>query len=282
MNNSCYNELNIDVDISLSSLFTFSLRTFEKGYFYKGETHDFFEVVIVLQGLAGVTAGKNVYTLGEGQMVVHQPNQFHNLWTTNSDAQVLVFSFRATAFPKVFGVFALDFAQVEQIKEVYRQSRAVFDTNDVHLVSVKSGMHVASQMILLKLQLFLLQALETGLKDKQKINKGSKNYYHIVSVMETHLSHNLKVQQIAKLCNMSVANLEKTLLRYSGYGAKAFYNIMRMQRARELLLQGYSVKEAAFAVGYEDQNYFSARFKRWSGVAPSQVGKTSKPESTLT
>ena len=46
---------------------------------------------------------------------------------------------------------------------------------------------------------------------------------------------------------------------------------IRMEKARNLLLQeeGYSVKEIACLVGYEDIYQFSKLFKKYYGVAPS-------------
>lgn len=56
-------------------------------------------------------------------------------------------------------------------------------------------------------------------------------------------------------------------------GMMKYYEGVRMQYAKTLLDNGYMVKEAAFAVGYKDQNYFSAAYKRYYGSSPTERGE---------
>lgn len=91
--------------------------------------------------------------------------------------------------------------------------------------------------------------------------------------MESRLGAALTAGELARLCSMSVPALEKTVFRYSGCGAMAYYNGLRMQKAVELLSAGASVKETALSLGFSNQNYFSATFKKWSGRAPSRIKK---------
>ena len=49
--------------LSISRIFTFFKKKFDPGYFFKGESHDFYEVVCVLSGRVGITAGKSIYVL---------------------------------------------------------------------------------------------------------------------------------------------------------------------------------------------------------------------------
>ena len=50
-----------------------------KGYFFSGEMHDFWEMAYVMEGAITVTADDRVYTLSRGQMIFHQPMEFHSL-----------------------------------------------------------------------------------------------------------------------------------------------------------------------------------------------------------
>jgi len=79
---------------------------------------------------------------------------------------------------------------------------------------------------------------------------------------------------LARLCEISVPTLENTVNKYLGYGAIAHFNVMKMQRAHTMLLSGSNVKETAFALGFVNQNYFSARFKKYYGYSPSMIKKT--------
>ena len=100
MENNNYIKCSIDDILSIDGLYTFSKQKFKEDYFFRGESHNFIEVVCVLDGRVGVTAGKNVYMLGGGQMTVHAPSEFHAIWSAEgSSPESVIFTFSATAFP---------------------------------------------------------------------------------------------------------------------------------------------------------------------------------------
>ena len=55
-------------------------RYFDKDHDYSGERHPFYELVFVSSGTVGITAGEEVYTLSAGQMLLHDPDEFHRIW----------------------------------------------------------------------------------------------------------------------------------------------------------------------------------------------------------
>ena len=57
----------------------------------------------------------------------------------------------------------------------------------------------------------------------------------------------------------------------AGVGIMVYFNRLKMQRAAELIKEGFSVKEAALSVGFSDQNYFSTVFKRITGRPPTKA-----------
>ena len=85
--------------------FHFSLdRIFGDQYEFSGETHPFHELVYVLSGSIGVTAGEKVYGLDAGQCLIHPPNEFHRIWSEKgTEPHVLNLSFHASAMPEYAG-----------------------------------------------------------------------------------------------------------------------------------------------------------------------------------
>ncbi len=82
--------------LSVNVLFTISHQHFSDGYFFKGERHNFYEIVCVLKGSVGVTAGKNIFILSEGEMTLHCPGEFHAIWEHKDQpsACIVLFLFR--------------------------------------------------------------------------------------------------------------------------------------------------------------------------------------------
>ena len=93
-----------------------------KGYFFSGEMHDFWEMAYVMEGAITVTADDRVYTLSRGQMIFHQPMEFHSLRCAGGKpARVLVISFAALGEgmkPFCRRVMELDFDEEAQLLEL--------------------------------------------------------------------------------------------------------------------------------------------------------------------
>lgn len=274
MNFAGYGECPVKETVRLRSLFTFFRKTYSLDFTFQGESHDFYEVVCVLDGKAGITAGKNVYTLSAGQMILYPPAEFHAIWSDyGSSPEILIFSFRAEKFPEIQDrIYALMPEQIEEIKSVYSAAERAFVLEDINVKGVRS--QAEAEKIVRRLEIFLLSVLDTGNGRTEKLNSRSgENYYHIVSVMERNLEKVMTADELAKQCGMSVPALEKTVKKYTGHGAMKYYNELKMRKATELLKDGKSVKEVALSLGFSDQNYFSLRYKKWAGVPPSTVGK---------
>ena len=274
MNFAGYGECPVKETVRLRSLFTFFRKTYSLDFTFQGESHDFYEVVCVLDGKAGITAGKNVYTLSAGQMILYPPAEFHAIWSDyGSSPEILIFSFRAEKFPEIQDrIYALTPEQIEEIKALYSAAERAFVLEDINVKGVRS--QAEAEKIVRRLEIFLLSVLDTGNGRTEKLNSRSgENYYHIVSVMERNLEKVMTADELAKQCGMSVPALEKTVKKYTGHGAMKYYNELKMRKATELLKDGKSVKEVALSLGFFDQNYFSLRYKKWAGVPPSTVGK---------
>ncbi len=273
MNFAGYGECPVKETVRLSSLFTFFRKTYSLDFTFQGESHDFYEVVCVLDGKAGITAGKNVYTLSAGQMILYPPAEFHAIWSDyGSSPEILIFSFRAEKFPEIQDrIYALTPEQIEEIKSVYSAAERAFVLEDINVREVQSAPE--AEKIVRRLEIFLLSVLDTGNgRAEQAHSRSGENYYHIVSVMERNLEKVMTADELAKQCGMSVPALEKTVKKYTGHGAMKYYNELKMRKATELLKDGKSVKEVALSLGFSDQNYFSLRYKKWAGVPPSAVG----------
>ena len=272
METGLYRECPVRNALAIDSLYTFSRRRFPEGYSFKGETHDFAEVVCVTAGKAGITAGKNVYVLSAGQMILHIPGEFHAIWSDcGTEPETIIFSFRASVLPELpTRVFTLPPERVGELQSIFRAAENAFVLEGNNVERIREGNETAASAVVKRLELFLLAALSgRNAANPEYVSRSAENYIRILSVMEERIGDSLDAETLARLCNLSVPALEKTVRRYSGCGAMAHYNALRMQRAAELLTDGFSVKETALSLGFSNQNYFSACFKKWSGKAPS-------------
>jgi AraC-like DNA-binding protein len=93
-----------------------------------------------------------------------------------------------------------------------------------------------------------------------------------ITLVEVNLSDSLfGVEKMASEMGMSRASLHKKLKGMTGFAPSEFIRNIRLKRAANLLRNDVdSVAQIGFAVGFEDQSYFSKSFKKQFGVTPSE------------
>lgn len=274
MENNKYKKCQIDRLLNIDGFYTFSKQKFIKEYFFRGESHSFTEVVCVLEGRVGVTAGKNVYMLSGGQMTIHVPDEFHAIWAgEESEPESVIFTFSASAFPKIRrSVYQLSVQMLAEIKELYQSAERIFVIERHAVRSVRPGMETAAAAFVKRMEYFLLTVIaDSDNEEPDAPRYCSENYTRVLSVMEKNIDKALTVTELAELCGVSVPTLEKTVYKYLRCGAMTYYNVLRMKKACEMLSEGKSVKETAFSLGFANQNYFSASFKKHYGYPPSKL-----------
>lgn len=80
----------------------------------------------------------------------------------------------------------------------------------------------------------------------------------------------IPVCELAQMCNMSETHFRRLFSRLFGCSPTDYRLNKRLLKAKDLLISGaFSISETAFAVGFEDANYFSRVFKSRLGVSPA-------------
>jgi len=265
-----YRHLNTEDFFHITALYTAFQAVYGADYYVSGETHDFWEIVIVTEGEIGVTAGKEIFHLKKGQAVWHAPNEFHNLWSERGrEAGILIFTFSAPRLsPPPFKIF-----KVRDLAEPLGILADVQKNVQMHkhwAMEAKPECHTGAELAIKRLELFLLQSLsENRVREEQgHLPQSAKHYAMVVRFLEENLHRNLTVAQIAKECRMGEVNLKKTFSRYAGMGLISYFNAMKIRAAADLLRKGATVREASEAMGFLNQNYFCTVFKRVMGKPP--------------
>ncbi|MBQ9796492.1 MAG: glucosamine-6-phosphate deaminase [Clostridia bacterium] len=249
-------------------------RRFDKNHNYLGERHPFYELVYVAEGTVGITAEEEVYTLSAGQMLLHQPNEFHRIWSEfGSCPHVLNLSFFAAAVPS-FSSRILQLSELDQAE--------LFDISACATRGLNNNDRALLNETRIRLELWLLRMTksESNVTTEHLILPSAIRYAEIVTVLHDHLHEQLSAQQIAELCNISLSALKKIFTRYAGMGVSRYFTEMKMRYASEQLQSGMRVGEVAASLGYFDQNYFSTVFRRVMGAPPGTYRTADKKNET--
>ncbi len=243
--------------------FHYSLdRVFGESYDFLGEVHSFYELVYVLSGTVGITAGDKVYSLSAGQCLLHPPNEFHRIRSEKgSEPHVLNLSFHSSSMPQQEGrIFAPGLKKEEELMDISLQVREGLRQSSAEKLNEQR----------LRLERWLIVVMKNASDSGAVESSAALRYSEIVNVLQVHLHESLSAEEIARLCSMSLSNLKKVFTKYAGMGVSRYFTEMKMRRAVELLQSGKRVGEVAAALGYTDQNYFSTAFRRVMGAPPGQ------------
>lgn len=94
---------------------------------------------------------------------------------------------------------------------------------------------------------------------------------HLREVIELHLFSNLKLEQLAKLCNQSLSSFQREFKKEFNDSPTNYIIGKKIEKAQELLcITNLPINEIAYKVGFQDQLYFTRLFKKRMGITPSK------------
>ena len=121
------------------------------------------------------------------------------------------------------------------------------------------------------LLLILREALQS---DKQHSPDAHRHHGEVLLLkarqyIDLHYAEQISLDRIADDLRISPFYLSHLFSRESDFSLVEYITKVRMQKAKDLLTDSSkNVSEVAYAVGYNDSNYFSKVFHRYFGVSP--------------
>ena len=257
-------------------------------YAFRGEKHDFWELVYVNKGQLLITAEDRRFILKAGEVMFHQPNEFHALSAYDkSMPDYIVVSFSATGDCIDClreGLFALTEEQQLYLHKVMEYSeKAIGDarTPQQHIgnETQQDDIPVLRQLLKNWLETLLLSLVEK----KEAVDLYSRNItqlknaenedllQQIITYVQAHIEEQITLSEISMALNFSITYLERVFREKMDCSILRYINSQKMLRAKQLLQSGkYSVKEVSIGVGFGTPQYFSRRFKKEYGITPTE------------
>ena len=261
--------LTIKSQFKITAFYSNWRATWPKNYFFAGESHDFWEMIYVLDGRLGISKNEKIYELEAGNAIFCAPMEFHSMWNCGEkDVSVIILSFSfdcELSSPLSDGVFKITETEEQIIDAVRNAYKKTLNSADRYSLQL-----TANRME--ELLLLLLQTQEPEKKYHTSI--GAANYNRIISFLHKNLSQNYSTEEIARQCSLSVSNLKKTFRKYAGTGVIQYYNEQRMILATSYIKDNMSFSEIAEKLNFSSQNYFTETFKRHMKMTPMQYKKT--------
>jgi AraC-like DNA-binding protein len=117
----------------------------------------------------------------------------------------------------------------------------------------------------------LIIAIAQNTKKQSQNHSTSLKVEKIINYMHQKINEKVNLNELSDLVQLSPAYLSRSFKEITGYSMIEFFNKMKMDKAKELMLEGdIKIKEVAQTLGYTDEFYFSRIFKRMAGISPSE------------
>ncbi|GEM_PF-1516386 len=113
----------------------------------------------------------------------------------------------------------------------------------------------------------ILEERHTTSNIRNKINEITRH-------IKTHYTQDITRSQLCKDFMISESHFSHTFKKHTGVSFNNYINRLRISSAKTLLeTTDKSISEIAFDVGYNDSNYFTATFEKFSGMPPLRYRK---------
>jgi len=139
---------------------------------------------------------------------------------------------------------------------------------------LQSKQQLSAGMRLLKLEelwLYLLEKHSTPLLSFQPASDKHDDDLAIRKVVETNITNNVSIAEMAFLCHMSLSTFKRRFSRLYGKSPNEWFVQERMKLAKELLQHHHEKPSMVYdKVGYESHSGFSHAFRKIFGKTPSE------------
>lgn len=269
--------------ISLDKLHSVHYFEFSSNYSFPGENHNFWEMVYVDKGKINVVAGDACFELEHGYVYFHRPNQWHTLVACEgvaSNIAVISFSSVSEAMDQFSDLTMKVTAEEKQLlSDIISEARLSFHTElgdpyKNRLYPRKDAPVGSQQMIKIRLLDFLIRLLRrnTGMVMNSKFTEVENGLFvEICAYMKQNLSNKLTLKDLAITFGMSASSLKILFKKHTGTGVIHYFINLKMDRAKELLRsRKFNVTQISAILGYENIYAFSAQFKRFTQMSPTE------------
>tara|TARA_R110000868_G_scaffold37111_2_gene131299 strand:+ start:7356 stop:8192 length:837 start_codon:yes stop_codon:yes gene_type:complete len=227
-------------------------------------------------------SSENNLKLSENQAVLLNCGSYFVEWLKNSNNTIEVIAFHL--YPQILKkIYLQELPKSLIIKNRKTQIKKIVPDHTISKFIDSLNFYfqnpelVNEDLLELKIKELILLLVQT--KNSESIleiisDLYSPNVVSIKKVIQLHLYENLSVEELAKLCNLSLSSFKRQFKTIFQDSPINYINHKRIEKAKELLkVSDYAISEISFHIGIHDPQYFTRFFKKNVGVTPSSFRK---------
>lgn len=295
-----YIGVRLENSISIKRIYSIHYFEYMSDFSFPGEYHNFWEFICVDRGDVGIIADHTFMLLKKGDIVFHQPNEFHAVKATGVTApNLVVISFECHDSAMDFfrkQVLKIDDLERSLLANIIAEARDCFDCrlDDPYLQNMPlktSSTFGTEQMILNNLEHFLIHMIRrysnsiasppSGTLNPMTETTSSKSSQELFNLINDYMQHKLceqvKIEQICHDNLIGRSKLQKLFKEHTGMGVIEYFSYLKINTAKELIrAKRMNFTQISEHLGYTSIHYFSKQFKKLTGMTPSEYASSIK------
>ena len=264
------NKINVNKQFEIDTFYTAFSFNWDDQFQFDGESHDFWEIVLITDGTVEVTEDEKIYMLKKNDLVLHAPMEFHRIRSAQSTfPKGFIISFHTIgSLPEELknGIFTLTDEEVTEYLKICHGLRNILRQGPDH---VYESLSLAARLTTFLIQLGIYKHAQ----EQISITHSAFTYQKVISEMSKNVCQNISLTDLAANCNISVSYLKLLFKKYAGISPKNYYNHLRLRHAISLLKSDKSAAEIAMEMNFSSPNYFSVFFQNQTGKTTSAFRK---------
>jgi len=268
-------------DLPLAEIF--ELRKYPKGFTFGPHSHINLEINFVKKGTCKMKFNDEVVKFHANDCMIIFPDVTHYFFVDNQPAELVQLEFRMNIFPELKHdpmmeehlTFLHNILTHSQRYLKISLNKALMSLLEriVDELSQKRDNYVLLTRIYYS-ELFLIISRHIAETLKYTKEPQSETIKKALRIIHTEYNENIKMEDIADKCDISARYLRKLFEKEIGLSPVEFLTILRINNSKELLRNpSIPLKEIAFSTGFDNQQYFSKRFKQITGISPLEYRK---------
>lgn len=281
---SAYVKTKPRIVVNVSSIVTIHYFEFGPTFVYAGEQHNFWEMVYVDKGSVLVKRDGETLTLKQGEILFHEPNEFHSIRSLDSSPNFFVISFNC-ASPAMARFVKyqtyLDKTLKTYLSSIIKEAEKtyVIPKNDPDLKKLKlreDALLGGEQLIKTYLEqflIFLIRSMITSAAPSfpQKDEISDPLVESVRQYLIAYAESNVRIEDLCREFDYSRSYLSRRFREKTGQTLAAYAMQLKIDEAKRLIREtDLNLSQISTRLSFENPQYFSRVFKRVTGMTPTE------------
>lgn len=266
-------ENKMESQIQLREILNLFYQEKEKGFRFKGEVQNEYELIYTDCGCLHSLVNGRDYCLRQGELMLYGPKQWRMIYVDDDcRAGFLTVTFRWDCpFARLLlnRVIPIGTTQSQLLKEIMReQASSTFLSEELILCFLK-------QFLLVLIRQVHTGTAEPKIDRQLTVNNESQIIDNAIGFLLQHVYEKVSVSDIALEANVSVSYLTSLFQKHLSASPGEYIRRKKLEESRRLIREGkLNFTEISEKLSYTSVHHFSNQFKAYYGMTPTQYSRS--------